>query len=79
MWKLKATERITRWRDFRKSLDQFSLEQAAIQTAEFWQGCPFTPYYLEADHPDTWPDPWTLLAENYYCDLAKALGIYYIT
>ena len=30
-----------------------------------------------ADDPATWPDPWELITENYYCDLAKTLGIVY--
>lgn len=77
MWKLKASERIARWRDFRKELDSLPLEQALTSVAEFWQSCPFTPYYLEAGQPNEWPDPWTLLADNYYCDLAKCLAIVY--
>jgi hypothetical protein len=24
-----------------------------------------------------WPDPWQLLSDNVYCDLARALGILY--
>ena len=77
MWKLTASERIVHWRDFRKSLDHLSLEDAAKQVAEFWQGCPFVPYYLDPDVPDEWPTPWELISENYYCDLAKALGMLY--
>lgn len=77
MWKLKATERIARWRDFRKQLDSLPLDQATQAVAEFWQSCPFTPYYLDVEHPEDWPDPWTLLADNYYCDVAKCLGIVY--
>jgi hypothetical protein len=26
---------------------------------------------------EQWPDPWDLLADNYFCSLAKALGIVY--
>jgi hypothetical protein len=77
MWKLKASERITHWREFRKQLEDLTLEQAVESVADFWQTCPFTPYYLEAGQPTEWPDPWTLLADNYYCDLAKCLGIVY--
>ena len=77
MWKLKASERIARWRDFRKNLESLSLDQAVADTMDFWSNCPFTPYYLEADRPAEWPNPWTLLADNYYCDLAKCLGIVY--
>lgn len=77
MFKLPASERLVRWREFRKSLDNLSLDQALESVNELWQSCPFSPYYLDPDRPDKWPDPWTLIEENYYCDLAKALGMLY--
>jgi hypothetical protein len=77
MWKLETGERLARWRDFRKSLDDLSLPDAAQATAEFWQSCPFNPYYLDPADPESWPNAWDLITENYYCDLAKALGIVY--
>lgn len=42
-----------------------------------WSTAPYVTYYLAPDNPQSWPDPWTLLAENYYCDLAKSLGMLY--
>ena len=77
MWKLESSERIVRWRDFRKTLNSMPFEQAVRASAEFWQGCPFAPYYLDPDRPDLWPTPWELISENYYCDLAKSLGMLY--
>lgn len=77
MWKLSASERLSRWKDFRKLVNTQSIEQAICSTVEFWHSCPFTPYYLDADQPDLWPTPWQLISENYYCDLAKVLGIVY--
>ena len=77
MWKLEAGERIARWRDFRKGLDALPFEQALEAVANFWQGCPFVPYYLDPAQVEEWPDPWQLISENYYCDLAKALGMLY--
>lgn len=77
MFKLPANERLTRWREFRKSLDNLPLEQALQSVVDFWNRCPFNPYYLDPDRPENWPDPWTLIDENYYCDLAKALGMLY--
>jgi hypothetical protein len=77
MWKLNTNERVVRWRDFRKLLDHQSLDQAVQSTAEFWQSCPHAPYYLDINQPDSWPDPWQLISENYYCDLAKSLGMLY--
>ena len=77
MWKLSASDRLARWRDFRKSLATVPVDEAIEQTVQFWRSCPFTPFYLEARQPETWPSPWQLLDENYYCDLAKALGMLY--
>lgn len=77
MFKLPAAERLTRWRDFRKSLDILSLPEALTAVVDFWHGCPFSPYYLDPSKPDEWPNPWTLIEENYYCDIAKALGMLY--
>jgi hypothetical protein len=77
MWKLEAGERIARWREFRKSLDNLPFDQALTAVAEFWHGCPFNPYYLDPDDAEKWPSPWDLISENYYCDLAKALGMLY--
>jgi hypothetical protein len=77
MWKLDTGERIAHWRAFRKTLDTLTLDAALAETADFWHGCPFHPFYLDPDKPDTWPTPWELIAENYYCDLAKTLGILY--
>jgi hypothetical protein len=77
MWKLHSGDRIGHWRNFRKTLDGLDLESALQLTAEFWQSCPFEPFYLDRYPSDQWPNPWELISENYYCDLAKALGIVY--
>jgi hypothetical protein len=77
MWKSSTAERMERWKILRRDIGTIEFEQALIQTIDAWSQAPFQPYYLEWDQPDTWPDPWTLIAENYYCDLAKALGLLY--
>ena len=77
MFKLNPSERLLRWREFRKSLDEQDLSAACQSVVDFWSTCPFSPYYLDYDYPELWPDPWTLIEENYYCDLAKTLGMLY--
>jgi hypothetical protein len=77
MWKLEPSGRIAHWRAFRLSIGGMPLEQAVQETAEFWQNCPHTSYYLDPNDPLSWPTAWELIAENYYCDLAKALGMMY--
>jgi hypothetical protein len=77
MFQQKAEDRLRSWREFRHSLESLSLEHALVQTAEFWTRAPFVPYNLDASVPNSWPDPWTLIDENVYCDVAKCLGIVY--
>ena len=77
MFKLSAEDRLRSWRDFRKTLNTLPLEDALRATIDFWHGCPFAPYYLDPEQPEKWPSPWELISENYYCDIAKSLGILY--
>jgi hypothetical protein len=77
MFKLSDSRRLSHWKTFRDQLGSMTLLQALKATQQLWQTCPFTPFYLAADQPDSWPNPWDLLIENYYCDLAKCLGIVY--
>jgi hypothetical protein len=77
MFKLSTSDRLGYWKQFRTEIDSMTLHEAIIATNELWQSCPFIPYYLEPDKPEEWPDPWQLITENYYCDIAKVLGIVY--
>ena len=76
-WMLRVSDRLSQWKDFRHKLSGLSLANTVAEVNAMWSTAPFVTYYLPPDRPDEWPDPWTLLAENYYCDVAKALGILY--
>jgi hypothetical protein len=77
MFKLLPKNRLSEWKSIRDKLSQVELPIAIAKAQELWHSCPFTPFYLDPDNPKDWPDPWQLLTENYYCDLAKCLGIVY--
>jgi hypothetical protein len=77
MFKLLPKNRLSEWKSIRNKLSQAELSIAINKTQELWQCCPFTPFYLDPEKPHDWPDPWQLITENYYCDLAKCLGIIY--
>lgn len=77
MFKLSTGRRLAYWKNFRNQISSMPLLKALEETQRLWQPCPFTPFYLEIEQPALWPDPWALLTENYYCDLAKTLGIVY--
>jgi len=77
MFKLPTEERLAEWRRFRSDLDSKPLEKALELTAILWSRAPFSPYYLDLKDHENWPDPWTLISDNYYCDIAKCLAIIY--
>ena len=76
-WNLRVSDRLEQWKDFRHELSDLPLGPAVGKLNQLWSTAPYVGFYLEPSDPKDWPDPWTLLAENYYCDVAKALGILY--
>ncbi len=76
-WNLRANDRLAQWKDFRHALSDLPIESAIEELNNLWSTAPYVTYYLDPSDSKTWPDPWTLLAENYYCNVAKSLGILY--
>lgn len=78
MWSSPLHLRLDKWREFRHSLNSDSLEDALERTKELWSNTPnFSPFYLDTDNSKNWPGPWELINENYFCGVAKCLGIIY--
>ena len=61
----------------RDSCSNLPVETALITINDWWYNVPWKPYYLHWDDQQDWPDPWQLLSDNIYCDLARGLGILY--
>lgn len=70
-------KKLLEWRKFRLELSNYDLKTALSTINSYWQRAPFTPYYLDHNDISSWPDPWTLINENIFCDLARALSMYY--
>jgi hypothetical protein len=77
MWPQTFDARLASWNQLRDSCQKFPIETALETINHWWSHAPWRPYYLHWDDQATWPDPWQLLSDNVYCDLAKALGILY--
>jgi hypothetical protein len=77
MFDLKPEDRIHFWRQFRVKLKEMETEEALQSVVDLWGKCPTTNGYLDYADCKDWPDPWTLLNDNHYCDVAVALGIFY--
>lgn len=77
MWHNHYHDRLSAWVDLRNRCQDLDLAKSLLEINRWWFGSPWRPYYLHWDDQVTWPDPWQLLADNHYCDLARALGMLY--
>lgn len=77
MWYTDFADRLESWTALRKQTQDQDLETALVAINAWWANSPWQPYYLHWDDQPLWPDPWQLLSDNIYCDVAKALGILY--
>ena len=77
MWPSTFSARLESWNLLRDRCQNISLESALDAINEWWFLAPWRPYYLHWDDQPTWPDPWQLLSDDVYCDLARGLGILY--
>ena len=69
--------RLQDWFQLRKSVTSLPIEQQCITIDEWWQRAPLVTHHLHPQDIDNWPDPWELLSENTYCEVARALGMCY--
>ena len=77
MWPKIFADRLATWANLRNECQTLDLETALDKINIWWSTTPWRPYYLHWDDLATWPDPWQLLSDDVYCDLARALGILY--
>lgn len=70
-----GNERLTKWKQVRDELER---DPTAFQTViDLWARAPFVSPFLDPNQPNSWPDPWHLILDNRYDDLAICLGIMY--
>ena len=77
MWSRSFERRLEAWTDLRSQAQNIPIESALALINTWWFDSPWAPYYLHWDDQLRWPDPWQLLSENIYCDVARGLGILY--
>ena len=77
MWPASFEQRLHAWGVLRESIRYTPLPQALADINSWWFHAPWRAYHLHWDDQVVWPDPWQLLSDNLYCDLARGLGILY--
>jgi hypothetical protein len=77
MWPASFGARLESWNQLRDQCVHIDIESALKNINAWWFVAPWHPYHLHWDDILQWPDPWQLLSDNYYCDVARGLGILY--
>ena len=70
-------DRLRSWQQLRESCASAPIDCCLDSINRWWFRLPWQPYYLHWDDQQDWPDPWQLLSDNIYCDVARGLGIVY--
>lgn len=70
-------ERLRSWKNLRLIIRGLPLDQACVEVDNWWQKTPLVKHHLHPEDKSNWPDPWTLLSENMYSQLTRAVGACY--
>lgn len=76
-WPATFEARLDNWNQLRTQVADQPVESALETINSWWFQSPWTAYHLHWDDQNTWPDPWQLLSDNMYCEVARGLGILY--
>lgn len=68
-------DRLTEWKQFRHLLEKDS--DPFLKVVNYWLKAPFVNQYLDYNDPSSWPDPWHLVLDSRYDNLAIVLGMLY--
>jgi hypothetical protein len=77
MWHSEFADRLESWTALRSQSQNVSIDSALMAINDWWLSTPWHSYHLHWDDMAEWPDPWQLLSDNIYCDVARGLGILY--
>ena len=76
-WRLTFESRLDSWNQLRNQVKDLPIELALEIINSWWFRAPWCGYHLHWDDRLDWPDPWQLLSDNLYCEVARGLGIFY--
>jgi hypothetical protein len=72
---LYGTDRLTEWKKFRCALE--TDPEPLVRVIELWARAPLVNRYLDQTDPESWPDPWRLILDGKFDDIAICLGMLY--
>lgn len=76
-WQLDPNDRLKKWRLFRNSLSELSLNEVISEVINFWKMSPVGRRVLDVDNSNNWPNPWDLIHKGDMDENSVALGMAY--
>ena len=70
-------DRLRSWYELRTILQHSDLKTQCVGVDHCWQRAPQVNRHLHPDDSENWPDPWQLIADNNYYNIARGLGMAY--
>lgn len=77
MWQSDYKDRLSDWVALRQKCEFLPLVEQLEAVNDWWYQAPIVNCTIRWNEQSFWPDPWELLTNLGYCDLARALGIAY--
>ncbi len=77
VWPATFESRLDSWTQLRTRAKTLPIDAALEDINTWWFSSPWTGYHLHWDDQTDWPDPWQLLDDNIFCEVARGLGILY--
>ena len=77
MWPQRYDDLLLEWAALRDQAKALPLEEALTLIHNWWNMSPIVNNTVHFTDSANWPDPWDLLAQPAYCDVAKCLGLCY--
>lgn len=77
VFQLNYEARLNSWYELRTQLEGSNIQNMCVEIDKWWQKAPLVAHHLHLLDTENWPDPWQLLVENTYCEVARALGMCY--
>jgi len=75
VFNLYGNDRLIEWKRIRNQLED--CDDPYFVVADLWSRAPFVNPYLDPKNSANWPDPWHLILDDKYDELAIALGMLY--
>lgn len=70
--------RLAAWKELRNKLnDSENSHNKLVYCCAFWQKAPLENQVIDWDNAATWPDAWTMIAKNNYCESTLSLAVAY--